>query len=474
VRRVLLLFALVCGCSELPQYNAPAPTECTPDCGTRTCGADGCGGSCGACALGEVCGVTGACLPACTPDCTTMTCGDDGCGGSCGACSAPTPFCSPEGRCVDCLPDCEGRFCGDDGCGGSCGMCDAPLQCDANGQCLCVADCTGRECGFSCDTQCGPDCDPGEICNEMGMCEVCTPDCTGRVCGDDGCGGSCGDCPAENRCNAMGMCEDCMCDGAECSDDGCCGFCPANANAQLICSPAGLCSCEPDCQPQCDGRACGPDGCGGVCGAACATTERCTYDRNGATAVDCRSFTASPDMTFFVSSVGNVIEAGNFGGLVGADAFCQGLADAAGVGNKTWVAYLSITGTAARDRIGLGPWNDAAGDPIVFCNKGQDCVQLLHDNNVLFENVRTERGDTIDVVNANTVFTGSDANGNPTGVDCQAWTTSDENEMGSAGSANAGAMGGQGRWNSGQSVGCDWTSAACAAGRAHLYCFSPD
>ena len=42
-------------------------------------------------------------------------------------------------------------------------------------------------------------------------------------------------------------------------------------------------------------------------------------------------------MTFFITSVGPG-KGGDLGGLVGADAHCQSLAQAAGAGNKTWRA----------------------------------------------------------------------------------------------------------------------------------------
>lgn len=481
MRRLLVVCLLALGCSKT-SFNEPAPDDCTPNCQGKICGNDGCGGSCGLCAEAETCSVAGTCVPVCVPNCTTMMCGDDGCGGSCGDCAAPTPLCAPNGRCVDCLPDCTGRICGDDGCGGSCGTCDQMgigFTCDNAGQCQCTDTCGARECGVVCEEVCGVgfDCGVNMICNEeTGMCEACTPDCNGRVCGPDGCNGTCGDCNAGERCLEAGTCEDCQCGTAECdNDDGCCGFCPANAMVNLTCTMDGLCSCDMACTPDCTGKNCGPDGCGGTCGAECGAGQVCSYDRAGGTAVDCRAFTASPMMSFFVSSIGNTINGGNFGGLEGADQFCQTLAAAAGAGGRTWVAYLSITGTAAASRIGNGPWYDAAGQPIVpeSCGMAGDCVTQLHAGNVMFENVRTETGATIDVVNENAVFTGSDANGNPTGIDCQGWFSSDENDMATAGLANAGAMDGTGRWNSGQMLGCDWTSAACAMGRAHVYCFSP-
>jgi hypothetical protein len=59
----------------------------------------------------------------------------------------------------------------------------------------------------------------------------------------------------------------------------------------------------------------------------------------------------------------------NLGGLKGADARCQALAVAAGLGDHTFHAYLSVehepptTGMPmnARDRIGTGPWYNSKG-----------------------------------------------------------------------------------------------------------------
>ena len=72
------------------------------------------------------------------------------------------------------------------------------------------------------------------------------------------------------------------------------------------------------------------------------------------------------EMGFFVTSVG-VGDGGNLGGLGGADAHCKALADSAGVGHRTWRAYLSTQANDeypavnAHDRIGAGPWANAKG-----------------------------------------------------------------------------------------------------------------
>ncbi len=65
-------------------------------------------------------------------------------------------------------------------------------------------------------------------------------------------------------------------------------------------------------------------------------------------------------MSFFVTSQGPG-DGANLGGLKGADAHCQRLAEAAGITGKTWRAYLSTGTVSARSRIGRGPWHNAKG-----------------------------------------------------------------------------------------------------------------
>src|SRR5712671_1911262 len=77
-------------------------------------------------------------------------------------------------------------------------------------------------------------------------------------------------------------------------------------------------------------------------------------------------------MSFFVTSVSKG-DGANYGGLAGADAYCQTVATAAGRAGATWHAYLSTQGAGAvnaRDRIGNGPWYNANG-AVVAMNVGQ-------------------------------------------------------------------------------------------------------
>lgn len=83
------------GCTGDPDCSA-----CTPSCGDRECGGNGCGGSCGSCGLGTTCDGS-RCV--CKPSCEDKQCGDDGCGGSCGSCQDPMG-CS-FGQCVMAPPE---------------------------------------------------------------------------------------------------------------------------------------------------------------------------------------------------------------------------------------------------------------------------------------------------------------------------------------------------------------------------------
>lgn len=100
----------------------------------------------------------------------------------------------------------------------------------------------------------------------------------------------------------------------------------------------------------------------------------------------------SPYTSFFLTSVGPG-DGGNLGGLAGADAHCEALAESVGQGGKGWQAYLSTTGDGAvnaKDRIGTGPWYNAKGD-LIAAN-----ILELHDkNNVTGLSVMTERAEAI-------------------------------------------------------------------------------
>ncbi len=239
--------ALACGgvcCS--PEAICFQDACCVPTCSGVECGSDGCGGSCGSCPDLETCNA-GSCVcqfetcgdaccqsgqscfqgSCCTPQCGGKECGDDGCGGSCGSCGfaheceagqcvwqvfCGNGLCEPDagedcqscdadcncGNGAICLEDgsccplqCAGKECGPDGCGGECGDCQALSTC-TDGLCICDFEACGATC-----------CPQGEVCHQ-GAC--CLPQCDGKECGDDGCGGTCGDCSEGFSC-VNGLCQ---------------------------------------------------------------------------------------------------------------------------------------------------------------------------------------------------------------------------------------------------------------------------
>jgi len=139
------------------------------------------------------------------------------------------------------------------------------------------------------------------------------------------------------------------------------------------------------------------------------------------------------DMTFFITSAGSG-KGADLGGLAGADAHCQALAQAAGAGSKTWRAYLSTNGRGgatainARDRIGNGPWQNSKGAVIAT-----SVADLHSDNNKISKATAIdEKGQPIkvrgDTPNMHDIMTGSDKDGRayPPNMDltCSNWSSS--------------------------------------------------
>jgi hypothetical protein len=188
------------------------------------------------------------------------------------------------------------------------------------------------------------------------------------------------------------------------------------------------------------------------------------------------------NMTFFITSAGPG-EGADLGGLQGADAHCQFLAEQAGAGELTWHAYLSVAAEGdhsaihARDRIGTGPWHNYAGVQIAAN------VAELHsdDANLTKETILTETGDMVngrgDSPNMHDILTGSQLDGTAFGGDddttCQNWTSSGE------GSARVGHHDRQGggehpeSWNSAHgSRGCSQENLQGTGGNGFFYCFA--
>jgi hypothetical protein len=189
-------------------------------------------------------------------------------------------------------------------------------------------------------------------------------------------------------------------------------------------------------------------------------------------------------MSFFVTSARSTT--GNLGGLRGADAICQNLATAAGAGNKTWRAYLSVERDAdngnqptnARSRIGNGPWLNAKGATVA--NNLAELHARTGDSTVFID----EKGQPINGQWSGSpspvehdIMTGSAADGTLlAGLTCGDWTSDSTTTMAQVGHSdglgpNASSAGALASWNSSHTnQNCSNTAPRGGAGR--IYCFA--
>jgi len=189
-------------------------------------------------------------------------------------------------------------------------------------------------------------------------------------------------------------------------------------------------------------------------------------------------------MTFFVTSKGPG-KGGDLGGLAGADAHCQALAQAEGAGDHTWRAYLSAPARDgqpainARDRIGKGPWYNAEG-LLIAAN-----LDELHSdkNQINKETAVTERLDPVNGVgddpNVHDVLTGSRPDGTAydggDDLSCRNWTSSGEGKAQVGHHDRRGLADGVNSWNSVHaSRGCGQPDLRVTGGAGLFYCFGID
>lgn len=189
-------------------------------------------------------------------------------------------------------------------------------------------------------------------------------------------------------------------------------------------------------------------------------------------------------MTFFVTGKGPG-KGGDLGGLRGADAHCQALAEAEKAGDHTWRAYLSAAagqnGPAinARDRIGKGPWYNAEGFRIAAN------IDQLHsgDNKINKDNAATERLDPVNGVGDNPVMhdilTGSKPDGTAfeggEDLTCGTWTSSGPGRAQVGHHDRKGQGENAASWNSAHaSRGCSQKDLESTGGAGLFYCFAID
>lgn len=192
---------------------------------------------------------------------------------------------------------------------------------------------------------------------------------------------------------------------------------------------------------------------------------------------------SGPTMNFFVTSEKSVT--GNLGGLAGADATCQRLATAVGLGNPTWRAYLSVERdpsngnqpTHAKDRIGPGPWYNA--NKVLVANNLAELHARTGDASLFLD----ERGQRINgqwtgspAPVEHDMLTGSNADGTlMVGLTCADWTSSSTSIAAQVGHSdglgpNQSTAGALSSWNSAHAnQNCADTAPRGGAGR--FYCF---
>ena len=205
-------------------------------------------------------------------------------------------------------------------------------------------------------------------------------------------------------------------------------------------------------------------------------------------------------MSFFVTSTPKG-DGANYGGLAGADAYCQMLGEAAGRTGVTWRAYLSTQGpnaANARDRIGSGPWFNARGQMIAMNLSvlHGDTLEEARRGNALGKMLAlSEKATPIngvgDMPNQHDILTGSQPDGraytDAADHTCSNWTSNAHIEPPARGAAPpAGAPppapgpsaqlghsdkqgGGNSSWNSTHpSRGCSQANLVSKIGRAHV------
>ena len=195
-------------------------------------------------------------------------------------------------------------------------------------------------------------------------------------------------------------------------------------------------------------------------------------------------------MSFFVTSVG-LGKGGNLGGIKGADAHCQALAQNAGGGDKTWRAYLSVTdlngkgAINARDRIGRGPWHNANGVRIAV-----DVDDLHSDSaNITADTAITEKGEKLKTEpNQHDILTGStrdgrawnynlldDLNLERGAMTCSNYTSDAEDQFVMLGHHDRAGTAPISPWNAAHpSTGCNNERLAATGSAGLLYCFAID
>jgi len=291
------------------------PCTCEPSCGTRKCGDDGCGGSCGTCEKNTKCDASGACKCAINCDdgnvCTVDSCNAKGCLHTANSVACSAGKCSTGDKCVakSCVAgtaiSCDDKSkCTNDSCNIAKGCQHAAVVCNDTNPCTTDSCNKATGCVFAHNAnKCsdGSKCTTTDVCGG-GKCKAgpalkCND---GNSCTDDSCSPATGcvfkhnsaACSDNNACTQKDVCSGGKCkagappvcnDGNPCTDDSCNvkSGCTTKATSKACtdnnaCTKGDICSagkCKPGAVIKCDdGNLCTSD--------ACHAQKGCTYTPN--------------------------------------------------------------------------------------------------------------------------------------------------------------------------------------------------
>ncbi len=416
------------------------------DCGDGiTCnGTEVCDDTTNRCESGSTtCGATEVCDP--TADVCRVTCSGCVIGGTCYAAGTP----NPGGPCETCDPSSSAS----DWTVTTGVACDDGLYCTTGETCTAAAVCTGGSARV---------CDDGVSCNGTETCDESVGSCA----------------PGSTTCGAGELC-DTTTDMCELSCGGgtelCSGMCVNTDLDPLHCGGCDIpCSLPNTTSAFCASGACGVatcatgfGNCDGVASTGCETNTNIDDNNCGGCGIICGADEVcgagicTTDRIVFVTST---VVTANIGGLAGADARCQTLADAEGIGG-TFRAWLSSSSVSAASRLSHSTGRYVLVDGTVVADNWTDLTDGSVDN---FINLTESGGapppaDPI-ILGEPTVWTGSTPSGGiaGSGDQCVDWTVA-------SGSGHAMTEGRVDRTDTAWTQSRTWSGSPCGWERP-LYC----
>jgi hypothetical protein len=191
-------------------------------------------------------------------------------------------------------------------------------------------------------------------------------------------------------------------------------------------------------------------------------------------------------MSFFVSSV-PPSGTGKLGGLAGADAHCKTLAMGVSAVRTQWVAYLSVAGTHAKDRIGAGPWYNQKGQVFAMNQAALHTLPSIVTGDTTSRNTYIaakpadalfldEKGMAVPS-NRHDILTGSSAEGTLLADStCKDWTSDASADVAALGHSDtpSNTMYSPSWNNAHASSGCGTQDLISTGGEGRIYCFAVD